>query len=798
MSSERVPWRADDPESGAVLIAERPIHLLWTILRPSFHRVFLVPHRPAGAGTVGWRWKGAAVPHPPASANLTDLRQRLKHALLDLTADLERRESEITSTNPKELLNAVGAIVQNLIDGTDDDLSLFAVETAEGWFIRSWGFSRPSPATQEGASDQPEADEETSEATPEASAAAPAEAPAETPAPPAHPPSPPHRSNRIRWAVAGSIIASVVGAFFWLKIHTRPAAVTGNPQQASAEHAEPTASPESASSETSQPTAEQAANTASTPTADHSTHAVTAHSEHALHAEPAAATTALHTPSFAEAPAHDHNAVGATVIPGAIIGVMPELPEGHGDHGAPAAAVSEKPEVLAPSDKPETGQSTEPNPAHAAESDSTAESKHAGADAETLPVNAPSTVAHAPEATNAGNRVDLAPDAPAAPAKDTPAGIEAPNTPDVPAKPPALAEHLPSPTPPAPAPEAEPTPPPESHDHAHADTNESATPPLQTPDAPGTAPLFHYAANEAASADSPPPAAAESAPAAPTATGAEAPPAPTTLGSDGSGAGSPAASASNETAATAPVAVSLPGSKTKPKAPPMQVSCQLGELKLRLIRDAVLPTWPTERAGQPTVEDASAKAWNGKQANKPESFRTPQVRGGWNFRAFPGVVWEKQPTWRDTTTGKPVDGLRASPNGLQLSWDDLIPKTGFSAHLVDDDGRERAKLTILVPERRIEVTASGDFSDSAPAFTVELASSETVAGAMAWRSRTPAWPDTRWQTQRAPRQISVTCLPTPPKPSEPTYGVVALMHVASGWALTWEVSTRPLAPTVKP
>lgn len=795
MSGERVPWRADDPESDAVQIAEHPIHKLWTILRPSFHRVFLVPHRPAGAGTVGWRWKSAAIPNPPESANLTDLRQRLKHALLDLTADLERRESEITSTNPKELLTAVGTIVQNLIDGTDDDLSLFAVETAEGWFIRSWGFSRPSPATQEGASDQPEAEEETTEATPEASTTSPPESPAEPPPPPAHPPSPPHRSNRLRWAVAGSVIASVVGAFFWLKIHTKPATVSGNSQQASAEHAEPAAAHESASSATNQPTAEQAANPESTPTAGPNTHPVAAHAEHA---EPAAATTALHAPSFPEAPAHDHNAVGATVIPGAIIGVMPELPEGKGDHAAPTVASSEKPEVLAPTDTPEAGHSAEPNPAHAAESGATTESKHAGADAETLPVDAPSTGAHAPEATTAGKRVDLPPETPPASHEDTPAGSEAPTTADVPAKTAALAEHPPAPTPPAPAPEAEFTPPPEPHDHAHADTNEPLTPPLQTPDAPSTAPLFHFASNEATSAESPPPAPAESTPAGSTATGAESPHAPTPPASDGNGASSPAPGASNDAPATAPVAVSLPSSKTKPKAPPTLVTCQFGELKLRLIRDAVLPTWPTERAGQPTVEDASAKAWNGKQANKPESFRTPQVRGGWNFRAFPGVVWEKQPTWRDTTTGKPVDGLRASPNGLQLSWDDLIPKTGFSAHLVDDDGRERAKLTISVPERRIEVMACGDFSDSAPAFTVELASSETVAGAMAWRSRTPAWSDTRWQTQRAPRQISVTCLPTPPKPSEPTYGVVALMHVASGWALTWEVSTRPLAPTVKP
>jgi hypothetical protein len=67
---------------------------------------------------------------------------------------------------------------------------------------------------------------------------------------------------------------------------------------------------------------------------------------------------------------------------------------------------------------------------------------------------------------------------------------------------------------------------------------------------------------------------------------------------------------------------------------------------------------------------------------------------------------------------------------------------------------------------------------------------------MVWLSRTPAWSDRRWETQLMERQIRVKCLATPAIIKEATYGVVSLSHPVSGWALTWEVSTRPTAKAV--
>ena len=139
MNDERIPWQADDPESGAVQVSGRPVHASWSMLREHFLRVFLEPHRPAGSDMVGWRWLGASVPRAPEAADLADIRQLLQHALLDITADLDRREADPATTSPSELLAAVKTIVNDLTEGTDIDLGTYAVETDTGWFIRSWG-----------------------------------------------------------------------------------------------------------------------------------------------------------------------------------------------------------------------------------------------------------------------------------------------------------------------------------------------------------------------------------------------------------------------------------------------------------------------------------------------------------------------------------------------------------------------------------------------------------------------------------------------------------------------------------
>ena len=167
------------------------------------------------------------------------------------------------------------------------------------------------------------------------------------------------------------------------------------------------------------------------------------------------------------------------------------------------------------------------------------------------------------------------------------------------------------------------------------------------------------------------------------------------------------------------------------------------------------------------------------------------VNGGWSFRPAKGSTWTKQPVWLDTTTGKPVEGLRVSANGLHLNWTGLVPAEGFTAHVVDEKAIEQARISFSPAERLIEVTAIEVFSESSPTFAVDLTTREAVAGAMVWHSRTPAWADRRWESQLLARQIRVKCLASPAIGKEPTYGVVSLSHPASGWALTWDVSTRP-------
>jgi hypothetical protein len=238
--------------------------------------------------------------------------------------------------------------------------------------------------------------------------------------------------------------------------------------------------------------------------------------------------------------------------------------------------------------------------------------------------------------------------------------------------------------------------------------------------------------------------------------------------------------------------------KAKLRAASLTIAYQIGEPKVRLPRDTVLATQPTERASNQMMAEARVQAWNNNQSAKPESFRKPVITGGWSFRPARGATWPKPPVWLDTLTDKPVEGLRVSANGLHLTWNGLVPTEAFSAHILDEEGNEQARLTYTADERRFEVTTNPVFAESAPVFSVELTPREAVAGTLVWRSRTPTWSDARWETQLQQRQIKLTCLQPLPKTKEPVTGVVALTHPSTGWILSWDVSLRPTATPAAP
>jgi hypothetical protein len=255
----------------------------------------------------------------------------------------------------------------------------------------------------------------------------------------------------------------------------------------------------------------------------------------------------------------------------------------------------------------------------------------------------------------------------------------------------------------------------------------------------------------------------------------------------------PASADPSSTSASTPGGVPA---TVKKRAEVTSITYQIGEFKVRSFRDPVLATTPAERPSNPMLAEARAQAWAGTQAAKPDSFRRPVVNGGWSFRPAKGATWTKHPVWLDTTTKKPVEGLRVSDNGLHLNWTGLLPSEGFIAHIVDENGIEQARIAVSPADRLIEVTTIAVFSESAPTFTVDLTARDSVAGAMVWHSRTPAWSDRRWETVLMGRQIRVKCLPTPAIIKDPTYGVVSLSHPVSGWAVTWEVGTRLSAQAV--
>ena len=820
MSAERIPWRADDPEGEAVPVGGRPVHALWLQIKPSFRRVFLEPHRRAGAGTVSWRWAGAEAPRLPEHADLADLRERLKHALLDLTADVERRESDPTSTGPRELLAAIKTIVQQLMEGSDEDLGTYAIENDAGWFIRSWGFSRPSPAKQEVATDQAEDEKENEE--PESDSA---EKPAGEEPPAAVPTEvkPPHPkpSKRGRWVAAGVVITGAIGAFFWTKGCTRQTPAAGQHPETATAHSEHTVSQTTASTFKNQHPHEAPENGHSPDAPSAAAHdgatPLDAGALAVAHALAATATSTAHplgTGSLSHGPGEDGSAQAP--VPGALTGVMPVLPERPNDPAGDSAKVKATPEPIPPLAGPGGADAADPASAHEASATGAPAPTPAAPGTASASSGTPPHGAGAPTPTGETHPAEPSPAAqtPPPPTPTTPVKAEAsPALPEQPA--PLPVDPRPSEAPPVPASPSAHTPEPATPPHAQPD---HSTPPPSppTPSAPTDTPAtVRFNKNQ----PRPPFSASESAPNSPSAPPTDTTSATTDTTPNTASATTPTpspepAEPATSDAAGAPAssdsstasAASTP--KSLKKAPVIAVkdrveqrttsSYQIGELKARPVRDAVLPTLPTENTGKPTLSEASTQAWKQTQASKPQSFRAPVVRGGWSFRRAPRVTWEKPPRWLDATTGQPVEGVTVSADGMHLSWAGLIPANSFTARMIGEDGRERARLKLLVKERRLDVTTCAELEDSAPEFTVLLTTRDAAPGALAWRSRTPTWSDSLWATQNAARQISVRCLPVPASLQEPSAGVVALVHAASGWALTWEVATRPSQPASAP
>lgn len=144
MNAEPVLWNAEDPEGAAAQVGGRPVHVWWSRLRGAFRAVLLEPHRRAGGGTVGWRWRAPAHAPNPSAADLAVLRRRLGGALLDFSDELER-----AGGGSGDLHEAMHAVVEGLVRASDARFSLYVVPTEYGWMIRSWGFAQPSGATSE-------------------------------------------------------------------------------------------------------------------------------------------------------------------------------------------------------------------------------------------------------------------------------------------------------------------------------------------------------------------------------------------------------------------------------------------------------------------------------------------------------------------------------------------------------------------------------------------------------------------------------------------------------------------------
>ncbi|MFA6286441.1 MAG: hypothetical protein WC661_03585 [Opitutaceae bacterium] len=733
MSQDWTQWQATDSEAAATKVCGRPVQALWPLLRPAFHWVFLEPHRRAGEGTVVWTWSSPRDPSRPEAADLAALRRALRNALLDLTDIIDRRDAMPAGIESRELRSSMNGIVNDLLMADDARMASHAVLTEFGWMIRSWGFDRPSRAM------------------PVKTAAGMSENHPQSTAGAAVPPKPLRSRFRIRlprWLATVFCLAAlsagiVWGArtFIWPSATPAPVAATGNAPTVSAPDSIHSPSPSArppASKQQAPPRLSGADKTAPPPAL-------------VLHADDRA------TSSKGSASDRAEPSLESAAEPGVLVGTMPAMPERRDDAAGPAStlpgAAEPEPDMNhsgAPA-SPFTPSGSGPPPKQGAGSQRHAEGKDS-ADA--------TGISSGPGAPG-NSKFGAAQPAPAAVApKDAPPGT----TSTVAAKAPPKPGEIPAPASGATAPvstrQTLPDDPDLSSDATPASADQriatkSPAPPAATPPPNRVRP------------DQPSTAAPSLAPTQPS-----------------SGTSSHFPASTEETAGQTGDEVSadiLP-----PANGWITTRFRVSAWNVRRAQDSVLSTWPSENTRAEILKTARAAAWTRARAMLPKTFRNPVVRVGWHFELAATAHDSAPPTWRDAATGQPLPASGLVAKEARDGWAGVVPVAQLDARLFSGDGRELARLKISPQARTIEISTGPEVRHSSPWFMVEMEPSEPAQG-FDWKSRSPGWSEAAWETLRGERAVGLIAHDATQSPGRPSASVVALVHAASGWALTGEL-----------
>ncbi|MCX6938948.1 MAG: hypothetical protein NTU80_13860 [Verrucomicrobia bacterium] len=804
MSREVVAWRAEDAEHAALQVGRRPVQALWPLLRPNFRTVFLAPQRRAGSGVVAWRWRGAQTPPTPAAADLAGLRRRLGHALQDLSAELDHREGVVAGVGSWELHVTMEKLVGALAQASDAQLASHAVQTENGWLIRSWGFAKPGAAEIETTSENSEAEPEDAVA-PEpdpVSAIKPAEQRGWLPP--------------LIWSVGAAVF--VGGMFFayrsgWFT----PAAIREKSGGVASSAIQSTASFKSA------PAANPSAPESSSRSTPGGVGGVIGlkpiRAELGLPASPPLSLTSGLTPTT-QAGSAAADLLAPAVIPGATVGGMRGGPDAAEAQAGPAGTPAGADEPGSPSSE-KKGAEPQDTPAEASEART-----GKGNDAQTgnKPEASPNPDAKSPS-PDSSKPQSQSPGKTASETAVPPAATKSAAKPEIAARHAASAAK-PSGMPPAGATK-------EVKDGAasseetkeetrttvvvHANERKTPTPASQpataekpkTPAERNRKPEKTTASREEEKTPEPP----TSAPSVPenlsrVRAQPEAPEGqPTPVKKEKPEASSP--SLPQPENSTAQTMIENEGERTSDAsavraaggAELAPARSQAGEARswayhiggwqLRRVRDVVLATAPRpegDSAAAAALAAARSRAWEEARRRVPAIFESPKTRSGWSFELSP-TAWPA--SWVLSGGGAGVTTVAERAGEAQIQWPDLLPIDALEARLVRADGGEIARLTISVLERTIRIKGSAELIRAVPVFSIQEAESGSATGktpdgaALAWRSlERTRWSDTSWITEREGRSLGVRCVPQAGTAPAVNGGTLGVVDNASGWALS--------------
>jgi hypothetical protein len=215
------------------------------------------------------------------------------------------------------------------------------------------------------------------------------------------------------------------------------------------------------------------------------------------------------------------------------------------------------------------------------------------------------------------------------------------------------------------------------------------------------------------------------------------------------------------------------------------VELTMAAWETRLVRDAIVPTFPVRAGEDDGVEATREKLISEQNARLAETFKHPATRRGFVFE-LPSAQPGEGPHWAGGVGSAAVE-RSLSGNFAEVAWADGMPPQGVAGVLLFPDGREAVRVTVQ-QDGAVSLKLAKGVRGS---FWVSVTGAAADETGVDQYDRSPrfGWQvnKTTWQTDRPKSPSRDYRISFPLKSLEAKKKEIALADRVTGWALVTRI-----------